>query len=207
MTYYVDFENQTDRVWTMAVYQKIPSSIGLDSVAWKKTIVPPDGESGVEWEITYLVALANYKQSGGIGVYKSSQKKKNISLGTQWKVVFKEGVQQLVPDGNAGSGDLIVINNDSNKFADIGVGMSGEASLYKKDVVSGSGAQFQITPTYYVGLFNDLELGTVISSNVVVGPLELKFPGGDNKAILKAYMDGQTIKLDLDYRTPNRIFI
>jgi len=36
MTYYVDFNNQTDRTWTMVVYQTLPDSVGLDSVGGKK---------------------------------------------------------------------------------------------------------------------------------------------------------------------------
>jgi hypothetical protein len=199
MTYYVDFNNQTDRTWTMVVYQTIPASIGLDSVAWKKTTVPKSGESGVEWEIDYLVALANYKQSTGVGVYKAAQKL-NASLGSKWKVVFQDGVQQLEPDGSGEPG-FIVIKNDSGNPADIGIGMSGESSVYKRDVLSGSAAQFQVTPTYYVGLFNDLIYGTVISSNVIVGPLPLVFPSGNNKAVLTASLDGSKIKLGLKYET------
>lgn len=201
MTYYVDFNNQTDRTWTMVVYQTLPDSVGLDSVAWKKTTVPQKGESGVNWEIEYLVALANYKQTGGIGVYKASQKFNNIQLGTKWKVVFKDGVQQLEPDGQAQRPELIVIGNDSKSLADVGVGMSNNSAVYQRDVLSSSSAQFKMTPTYYVGLFNNLELGTVISSNVVVGPMEVKFPSGQNKALLTATLDGQAIKLDLSYQS------
>jgi hypothetical protein len=199
MTYYVDFNNQTDRTWTMVVYQTIPDSIGLDSVAWKKTTVPKSGESGVEWEIDYLVALANYKQPTGVGVYKASQRL-NASLGSKWKVVFQDGVQQLKADGNAQPG-FIVINNESGNLADIGIGMSGESSVYKRNVLSGSGGQFKVTPTYYVGLFNDLVYGTVISSNVIVGPMTLVFPSGQNKAVLTASLDGPSITLDLQYQT------
>lgn len=199
MRYYVDFNNQTDRAWTMVVYQTLPDSIGLDSVAWKKTTVPKSGESGVEWDIDYLVALGNYKQIGGIGVYKSSQKFPAI-LGTKWNVVFKDSVQQLELDGTAESG-TIVIHNQSGALADIGVGMSDQASVFKRNVLSGSDGQFKITPTYWVGLFNDLQLGTVISSNVVVGPLQLQFPSGQNKALLTASLDGSSIKLGLEYQT------
>lgn len=197
MTYSVDFNNQTDRTWTMVVYQTLPDSIGLDSVAWKKSTAPQSGETGVNWEIEYLVALANYKQTGGIGVYKASQKLNNIPLGSKWKVVFKDGVQQLERDGDAERPELIVINNKSNQLADIGVGMSGDASVYKRDVYSGSGAQFQVTPTYYVGLFNDLTKGTVISGNVIVGPLQVQFPSGMNKAVLTASLNGSNINLNL----------
>jgi rhizosphere induced protein len=200
MTYYVDFDNQTNDTWTMVVYQSIPDSIGLDSVAWKKTIVPKSAESGVEWEIDYLVALANYKQKGEIGVYRASQKFNKIPLGSKWKVISKDNVQQLERDGDAAKPELIVINNESGNLADIGIGMSNNPAFYKRNVLSGSGGQFKVIPTYHVGLFNNLELGTVVSSNVVVGPMEVKFPSGQNKAVLTAKLDGEAIKLDLSYQ-------
>lgn len=201
MSYFVDFVNETDRTWTMAVYQKLPNSLGLDSVVWKKTTVPSGGASGIKWDISYLVALANYKQERRDDVYKASQTKKNIKLGSEWRVDWKEGVQQLVEVGSCSSHDLIVINNDSHRFADVGVGMSGTPSNYKKNVPSGSGAQFKITPVYYVGLFNDVKIGTVVSSNVVVGPLKLEFEKGENQALLTAKMTRSTIDLKLTYCT------
>ncbi len=49
-TYYLDFVNKTKKIWTMGVYQTIPESTGLDSVAWKRATVPPGGTSGVFWD-------------------------------------------------------------------------------------------------------------------------------------------------------------
>jgi len=36
----ITFNNQTDRTWTMAVYQTLPNSKGLDSVSWKQVTGP-----------------------------------------------------------------------------------------------------------------------------------------------------------------------
>lgn len=195
--YYIDFENETDRTWTMVVYQTLPDSIGLDSVAWQKTTTPKGGSSGVKWEIDYLVSIANYKQDGGIGVYKSSQKLP-AKLGSKWEIVYEEGVQQLKEAGSAQDGYITIVNK-SKVQANPGVGMSGSPAVYKQNVLDGSSAQFKVTPTYYVGLFNDLELGTVISSNVIAGPLEVKFPSGMNKGVLTAKLDGDSLILDLKY--------
>jgi|GEM_PF-1421381 len=197
-SYYVDFNNDTKQTWTMAVYQTLPSSIGLESVSWKQTTVPQSGASGVTWDIFYNVAIANYQQIGGIGVYKASQTLKT-ELGTSWDCIFKDNVQQLVPGSGSVPGDSVLINNKSTNLANLGIGMSGQGSVFKKGVVSGASAQFQVTPTYWVGLFNSLVLGEVISSNVVVGPLQLSYPSGQNLATVNAYMDGNTIKLNVTY--------
>jgi len=196
--YFVNFANTTNDTWTLAVYQTLPYSVGLDSVSWKQTTVPRSGASSVEWDLTYNVALANYEQEGGIGVYSASQTL-SAELGTTWQCVWEDGVQQLVQLNSSAPGNTIIIDNVSNQLANLGIGMSGEGSVYKNNVVSGGAAQFTVTPTYYFGLFNQVVLGEVISSNVIVGPTEIQFPNGMNQANVTALMSGATIVVDVAY--------
>lgn len=202
--YYIDFNNNTDMTWTMGVYQELPNSIGLESVSWKQTTVPTMGSSGVEWEVDYNVAIANYKQIGGIGVYKASQTLVT-ELGSVWECVFKDNVQQLVQGSGTAPADSIIIKNNSNQMGNLGIGMSGQGSVFKKNVVSGATAQFQVTPTYYAGLFNNLVLGEVISSNVSVGPQKIVFPDGMNCATVNATMSGNTIKMSVSYSQVSQV--
>ncbi|HEX8155360.1 MAG TPA: hypothetical protein VF698_19660 [Thermoanaerobaculia bacterium] len=197
-TYYVDFNNKTDRVWTMAVYQTLPNSTGLDSVSWLQGSAAPGGQIGVKFDLTFNVALANYSSDGGRGVYKASQLLP-ADLGTAWKVVYENGVQQLKAAGQAPQGDQILITNDSNKIANPGIGMSGSGSVFKQNVNGGASAQFQVTPSYYIGLFNDVQKGEVISSNVIVGPKNLKYPTGETQATVTADLDGSNIVLHIEY--------
>lgn len=196
--YFANLENNTDRTWTFCVYQTIPTSVGLDSVAWKQTTVPQSGFSGVTWEVFYNVALANYKQDGGRGVYTASQTL-NTQLGTAWDTIWQDNVQQLVPSGSAPQPDMIVINNISGRSANQGIGMSGQGAIYQNDVLSGSTSQFKVTPTYWGGLFNNLVRGEVISHNVVVGPVKLQYPSGMNNATITANLDGERIVLSTSY--------
>jgi hypothetical protein len=188
----------------MGVYQELPNSIGLESVSWKQTTVPTMGSSGVEWEVDYNVAIANYKQIGGIGVYKASQTLVT-ELGSVWECVFKDNVQQLVQGSGTAPADSIIIKNISNQMGNLGIGMSGQGSVFKKNVVSGATAQFQVTPTYYAGLFNNLVLGEVISSNVSVGPQKIVFPDGMNCATVNATMSGNTIKMSVSYSQVSQV--
>lgn len=193
--YFVEFNNQTSKTWTMAVYQQLPDSVGLDSVSWKQTTVPPSGRSSVAWEVTYDVCLGDYEQNGGIGIYTSNQILPT-TLGTAWKV----GCQQLVPDPDTEvPANSIYISNDSNMLANPGIGMDGAAALYQRDVEGGARAQFEVTPVYYAGLFNRVILGEVIKLNVSVGPIHLTFPNGTNKATLTATTDNGVIKVDTEY--------
>jgi hypothetical protein len=203
-SYYIDFNNDTDVTWTMGVYQDLPNSVGLESVSWKQTTVPTQGSSGVQWVVDYNVAIANYRQIGGIGVYKASQTLA-AELGSVWDCVFKDNVQQLVRGSGSAPSGSIVINNISNQTGNLGIGMSGQGSVFKKNVVSGASAQFQVTPTYYAGLFNNLVLGEVISSNVAVGPQKIVFPDGMNCATLHATMSGSTIKVSVSYSQVSQV--
>ncbi len=196
--YNVNFSNETYHTWTMGVYQTLPSSPGLDSVSWQQTTVPQSGISGVRWDETHDVAIADYQQTGGIGVYSASQRLRT-DVGTAWDIEFEEGVQQLKPAGSAPQADMILVTNKSSMSANPGIGMSGYGSVFKRGLLSGANAQFVMTPTYWVALFNQLVLGEVIGSNVTAGPLELQYPPGLTTARLTASIEGQRLDLTLTY--------
>lgn len=198
--YYVNFENDSDRTWTMAIYQKFPDSPGLDTVAWKLTSVPQQGFSGVTWNVSYNAALAAYHQIKPLGVYTASQALE-ARLGTEWDIVFDEGVQQLNYVGTLPEnlGDHILINNRSGLTANPGVGMAGVGSAFKRDVLDNASAQFKVTPVYYAALFRDVQLGEVISSNIEVGPVKLTFNAGANVANIRATREGDSLILTSSY--------
>ncbi|GAB6040364.1 hypothetical protein [Endothiovibrio diazotrophicus] len=102
------------------------------------------------------------------------------TLGKEWEIVWEDGLQQLREVGDAPRPEQVVIKNRSNRIANPGIGMAGAASVYKRNTLAGSAAQFEVHPTYYFGLFNNLVRGEVIDSNVIVGPLTLAYPSGFN---------------------------
>jgi hypothetical protein len=197
--YYVDFINNTPDTWTMGVYQTLPSAPGLDSVSWLQTTNPTEGKSSVEWQVTYNVALANYVQEGGMGVYQSSQVL-DANLGTTWNIIMQGNAQQLQLLGQpAPEPDQIVITNVSNNLANPGIGMYGNPSVYQHEIYGGSAAEFIVKPVYWAALFNSLIEGEVISSNVTVGPVQLNFVAPLNLATVTASITGNNIALDVTY--------
>jgi len=196
-TYYVDFKNETSRTYVMAVYQQLPDSVGLDSVAWKRATAPKLGICGVKWDVDYNVALADYTMAAPSGVYMSSQILPTI-LGKKWKCIWGEGCQELVEDGEGTPGHILISNN-SGFEANLGIGMDNQGSIFKRNVMSGENAQFRVEPTYYIGLFRNVVLGEVISGDVIVGPMQLKFSGNMNCALLRLYVEGSTIKYQIEY--------
>jgi rhizosphere induced protein len=195
---FVDFENKTGMTWTLGVYQTLPDSVGLESVSWLQTRVPDGGRSGVKWKINYQAMLADYAMTGGKGVYTASLQRTSL-LGKRWKVVFKDDVQDLEEDGAADRPDQLIIHNDSKRPANMGIAMSEQGAVFKRNVLSGASAQFIVKPTFWFGLFRDLKLGEVISSNVVVGPQKLAFDGGQNRAKVRATREGDVIKIEVSY--------
>ena len=119
--------------------------------------------------------------------------------GTAWKVVFADGLQQLQPAGSAPLPQQILIENVSGIAANAGIGMSGSPSVYKRNLTTGAAVQFEVTPTYYIGLFNNLIYGEVISNNVLIGPQVLGYPEGETEATVTASMEGGDIILRIDY--------
>lgn len=201
-TYSIDFDNETSDTWTFCVYQTLPNSPGLDSVSWKQTTVPRQGVSGVQWDIQYLAAIANYKQIGGKGVYRASQQLET-DLGAKWDCVFRDDVQQLEKAGTTTAGQLEIANK-SAKLANLAIGMDGDIALVKSDVYSGNSAQFTVKPKYFVALFSDLERGEIISGNQIHGPIEVVFDGGQTDKHFVAKIEGATFVFE-EVGTSNRV--
>jgi hypothetical protein len=195
----VNFKNDTDSVWTMSVYQLLPAGAGLDSVSWQQITAPPSGYGSppVSWDISYNVVLGLPSEREGADYYQLSQVLQ-CDPGTSWDIVYKDNVKQLIESGTA-QPNHIVINNKSGLIACPGIGMSGYGAVYKNNVLSGMNTRFIAAPSYWVGLFQELLPGDVISDNVIAGPLELNFPANISEALLTVHIEGETLILDLSY--------
>ncbi len=147
----------------MAVYQTTPKSSGLDSVAWKMITVPKSEFGDVKCEVNDNVALADHRQTKLQGVYFATRVRPT-TLGEEWKIEFEDGTRQLsrVGDLSPALGDNIVIHNKSGLQASPGVGMNGNASVYKCNISNNAKVRFKVAPTDWAGLFRNVELGEVI---------------------------------------------
>jgi hypothetical protein len=198
--HFVDFNNETDRTWSIVVYQTIQNSIGLDSVDWISGRVPPHGCCTLEWVEEYAVALAEHSQDTSLGIYRPFQVL-TTPLGYEWDIIYKDGVQQLamIQALPTDLQDHILINNKSGLEANPGIGMAGRGSVYKRNVLNNASAQFKVSPTYWVGLFRDIQHGEVISINVEVDPIKLQFVEGVNVATLTATREGDSLEFYASY--------
>jgi hypothetical protein len=193
--YSVKFVNDptTKQTWTMAIYQTIPNMGVFDNVSWKQASAPPSGSKSVGWALTYNAALADFFSEGDSGVYESSQVLAS-NLGQKWLVTNTDGTQQLAQSSDAVPDGYIYIANTSGLKANVGIGMSGVGSVYQKGVLSGSTAQFKVTPRYWASIFNKVVAGEVISTAIsATDPVEIVFAGGITAITLTAWVEGQTL--------------
>jgi hypothetical protein len=197
--YSIAFRNETDRVFTMGVYQTLSGAVHVDSVSWLQVTVAPGAERAVEWFPPYDVVLGRYDQQGNRAIYEPVQLLP-AEPGTAWEVVFENGVQQLRPAGQA-RGGRIALTNRSERAADVGIGQSNHASVYRRSLNSGATTDFAVSSaSIYVGLFTNLSAGEIIANNVVAGPEAVSFGRTETQATLTASVRNQSIVLQLVYR-------
>ncbi|CAG8491990.1 10232_t:CDS:2 [Ambispora gerdemannii] len=197
--YFVDFINDVpDDTLTFGVYQTFPNTPGIDSVAWLRADVPESGTAGVKFTETYCVVNADFYDDDSKGRYKASQTF-NTNLGTAWELIDKDTISQFSKKTSSSNADnLIVIKNNSKTTASLGIGMSGKLSAIKRKVYVGATAAFKVTPVIYVGIFTDLEIGEVITDDVILSNSKITFDG-NNVVTIRAYLKGHQFKLDVSY--------
>lgn len=198
----VTFENKTNSVWIMAVFQTLPFSSGLDSVSWKQVTVAGNGSNSVSWTGTTNAVIASYDAARRL--YKPTQTL-GAAVGSAWKIVYESGIQQLRENGQAPISTQIKISNESGLLANPGFGMDNSGAVYQRDLRSGTAVTFDMPSAFMVGLFSSIQQGEVIQQinakilGVTVGPWPLEFPDGKDNATLTAWIDGQTLRTSLIY--------
>ena len=173
-------KNYTEQGWHFALYQKYPQELGLKSIAWKQLVLsksqttdPTHGS--ISWSMDFKVTVAK-QQSGDIytgGVELVAKE------GYNYEAVMDGGYVQINEIGKGNPGYINFKNNTKSK-QNLGLEIDGSLVALQEVVPGGVNAQFQITPTYYLGLFSNLTIGSLVSSDVEVGPVEIKIPDGKN---------------------------
>ncbi|CAG8492091.1 10237_t:CDS:2 [Ambispora gerdemannii] len=172
----------------------------LEPVAWIiAEVTDKQPPVSVEYQETYNVAIVDYFDQDEIGVIKSSQILPT-ELGRSW---FLDHVAQY--DKNKikpANPNHLVITNNSISDERVGVGMYGKLSLLLKlnaiqrrenelRAVGGkkedpreikglpvnSKVDFEVSPQYYLGVFEKIEVGQLISTAKLISkPAKVEFP-------------------------------
>ena len=86
------------------------------------------------------------------------------------------------------------MNNTSEK-QDLGLMLSGTLLCLKKDTRCGVNAEFKLTPTYYIGAYNDVAEGKNVKSASALTLQTIEFEDGNNTASVSVVPDSGSIKL------------
>lgn len=173
----LDATNSTSQGWHFALYQKQPSELGLKTIAWKVLSLSkpqPSSTSGsIPWSLNFEVTIPETNDGsvyvGGLSIAARD--------GYNYEAAMEDGYIQIKETG-PGTPGYINFKNSTNSKQDLGLSLSGTLLSMQQGVAGGVSAQFQITPTYYVGLFTNIKQGAFVTSDAAVGPVTVKFPPG-----------------------------
>ncbi|CAG8441229.1 13850_t:CDS:10 [Ambispora leptoticha] len=201
-TFYVDFYNDIPSTYvedgallTFGLYMKYPKAPGLNNIAWLKADVPEKGMAGVSFKKEYSVISAYYNDEDQIGVYNSRQIFKT-ELGKEWTLTKYRKIAQFEKTTTySGNPNVISIQNKSGNLAHLGIGIDGRLACVKP-VYDGAKTAFKVNETYFVGVFNELVEGQVITGLQIQLILDLSI-------IVRKLLQHLTVKL-LSYQSPIR---
>ena len=193
--YKLILENATDQPWHFGVYQKVPSSPGLSSVAWQVRGVPPTAsdrhsQAEVNWTMDYGVCIAKFDKDEAS--YTGSQFAPAL-LSNNYRVASLDGVPSIEskPVG-VGSADQIILKNETGPPAvtlSMGFTVSNNIIAVEDNVGGGQETIYRVHPTYYVACYRSIKLGQLVDAGIVIGPVEVKYEGGARKAKVAATKD------------------
>ena len=187
-------KNATDQPWHFGVYQKNPASPGLSSVAWQVRGVPPKqgdtpASAQVNWNMSYGLCIADFDQDER--TFTGSQMAP-ANLGNKYKVESLDGIPSIstTPTGT-GSPDQITLKNTTAPVTPLTMGftLGGNIIAVEKAVGGAQETIYRVHPTYYVACYRNIVLGQLVDEGVVIGPVEVKYEGGANKATVQASKD------------------
>lgn len=203
MKYTVNFSNNAQQAWTLAIYLTSPDQ-DFDSVSWKQTTAPPSGKGvSQSWDPQAL--------SAAIGMYTQSPIKYTTiqdppaAPGSAWKIEPDGATVQLVSDGSAQLPTQIQILNATGTTASPGLGVDGAGALFQQDVPSGVSVAFNADAlVYWVEAFDTIVPGQLITTTsekrigttMSVGPQPLDFSQGETATVNL----GQTGGLKVSYQ-------
>ena len=183
--------NATSQGWEFALYQKQPKELGLQDVAWKvlKLSQPePKPTTGyIPWSLDFQVTIP---QSSDGNIYEGGISM-NAREGYNYEAYTDKGFVQIREVGQGTKG-FINFKNSTKTKQNLGINLSGTLLAMQGDVAGGVRAQFKITPTYYLGLFNNLKEGSFVTSDAAVGPVEIQFPPGMTTVSVEALIQDGT---------------
>ncbi|RUP48144.1 hypothetical protein BC936DRAFT_144910 [Jimgerdemannia flammicorona] len=192
-TYHFKFVNNTPEPWAFCIWQKYPvdPAYQVKTLVWNKRDVPSTGEGNLYFDIKYSAIVGDVNDPDIHGVWQVSQSKDTV-VGDEWTVDLDALNDQVLDKApSSAPPGHIIINNNSGQFANIGIGMDGSPAVIVPNVQGGANEDFNIHPTYYVGLTQNVVNGVSIDSVTFTSPQKVTFSNGNNACQVTATQSSQ----------------
>ena len=191
----VTFNNKTLVPLEMTMFVVADLTIGGSSVVWQQTIVPPNGPGVLQWSRSHDVAIA-HEQDDILTPFQITP----AAPASTWRIEIQNGTQTLVGAGSARP-DQIVIRNESGLLANAGIGLSGSAAFYQRDLPSNAQALFVLgTMSYWLIVTVGAKKGELISKTTkLAGPLAIRLRGDVHAAVVTAVATPEGLQLEVQY--------
>jgi hypothetical protein len=212
--------NQTDSVWTLAVFITIPNAAGMLSVAWQVSpAVAPTGNDGVTWNDGANVCIGTSTTTSGVQVFKQNLSQP-AAADQWWAVTSNSGALTLTLTQNAPTPGQIQVTNSSTQVTNVALGYSGSAAVYAPNLLINAATGFIPIPQYWALITQSVpKPGQVVAyattpspsqparrtANVQQGtgqflpPKALNFPANQTAATVTLKLDGSSLNASIVY--------
>ena len=188
--------------WALGLYQEQPAEpglIGID-VVWKVLKLSKKQSKGnpttgsIPWSLDYNVCFPATKD----GIVYYPQLSSPATEGHSYELIKnKQGFYEINPTKAGAAAGCINFRNSTGEKRDLGLMLGGSLLCLKKDTRGGVTAEFKLTPTYYVGAFNDVTEGLNVKSASALSPQTIQFEAGNNTATVSIIPDGGSVGLSV----------
>lgn len=193
--YAIHLMNNTNDNFYFAVYQSLPDSSGLTSVAWQVYPLPKQSNQTIDWQLDYGVVITEWDPKEK--QFSAPKQEVNATPGEKYHV-FSDGEFVIIdptPVHITTNGKIAFSNKTTIPHAtdlDLGFTLFGNLVAARSKVHAGESVFFSVSPVYYVACYWDIELGQLVNSNIALGPAEVKFQEGVTNMNVEAYIhDGE----------------
>ena len=200
----INFKNSTDTPFYFGVFQNSPEHTGLRSLVWQVRHVPAASMVSsivrMDWATKYGVATAQFDSQTSKF---TTQCTAGAEIGHSFivknrnNVLTIDSVEELSSSASpaAEGPPQIKMINKTKKRLFFGLTLDGNL-LAVSEAERGKEVTFEISRTFHVALFRNMEAGHLATDDTYVSPTELEFPDGYGVATVDAVMSAGLYELD-----------
>jgi hypothetical protein len=166
--YTINVENyMKDEGWDFGIYTKYNSDPGVANLAWQVLPTSPGTDispyhTSTSWPMSFFVSLSYVSQDG---IWHASTSLP-AELGNDYLVEkdTSSGALQIVPGPKNEQPNVVKLISNVDQSLNLGFGIKEDLAAVVGTKHASENAEFNVHPTYYVGIYRNLVVGQNITS-------------------------------------------